>query len=93
MYPKNETRGKGWNYIDTRVTVGVTRVSSPRSLGLRVEACYFRSLGVGWGGEGMGYSIVTQVETHCMIGNGHISAPQAKFFECSARLRSRKRDF
>ena len=21
----------------------------------------------GWGGEGMGYSIVTQVETHCMI--------------------------
>ena len=25
------------------------------------------SLGVGWGGEGMGYSIVTQVETHCMI--------------------------
>ena len=27
---------KGWNYIDTRVTVGVTRVSSPRSLGLRV---------------------------------------------------------
>ena len=51
-------------------------------------ACYFQPRGgVGWGGDGLFNSYTSRDSLY------DISAPQAKFFECSARLRSRKRDF